>query len=510
MTSKHPLPRYPESYWIASSQKEIQGRGENPDTADTVIVGAGITGITLAYLLTQRGQKVILLDAGAIYNGTTGHTTAKLTAQHGLKYAQLIKESGEEKARQYYRANQEAMDFVIHLIGEHKIDCDFSRQDAYVYTNEESYIEKLDSERKAYETLGIRGEVVKEIPVPIPCKAAIKMKNQAQFHPVKYLNRLVDIILAKGGVILENTVAIGIENEPAPTVILKDGRSIKAKDIVVASHFPFTNFKGGYFSRLHPERSYVVAATSPIPYPGGMYINAESPSRSLRSAKNEDGSELWLIGGANHQTGEVKETFECYEELKAYGEQHFDITSIPYRWSAQDLSTLDSIPYVGRQTKHEKHIFVATGYAKWGMTNGTAAALLLKDLITGKPNGYTDLYSPSRINANPAVLNFAKQNIDVAKHFIKGKLEAVQANIHDIPAGEAAVVSVNGNKTGCYRDKGGKIHAVDTTCTHMGCEVEWNNGEKTWDCPCHGSRFSYEGDVVEGPATEALKKVDLT
>ncbi len=508
MTHSQFLPKDPESFWLKSA-KTTKTEDLQSTVYDTVVIGAGITGITLAYLLSKSGVKVALLDASEIYQGTTGHTTAKITAQHGLIYDKLISQQGKEKAKQYYEANHDALTFITRLIEEQQIDCDFSKQDAYVYTNADDYIEKLKKEEEAYRQLGIPGELSDSMPLSLPMKAALKMKDQAQFHPVKYLNALVDAIKEAGGHIYEHAPVVDVDTSEEPVVILEGGQKIHSKKAVLATHFPFLDLKGFYFSRMHPMRSYVVAAHTAEAYPGGMYINAESPSRSVRSTVGEDGRTLLLIGGGGHQTGQVDDTFHYYEELKTFAQQHFKVEDFPYRWSAQDLVTLDHIPYIGHITKNEQNVYVATGYGKWGMTNSTAAALLLSDLIQGKENQYEELFTPSRFNINPSLKEFIVENADVAKHLIKGKLKPFTGDMEDLGPDESAMVMVKGKRAGCYKDRSGNLHVVDTTCTHMGCEVAWNNGERTWDCPCHGSRFSYEGEVMEGPATKPLRKIDL-
>ena len=508
MKNLNSLPRYPKSYWLTSS-RTMETKELGSKEYDAVIIGAGITGITLAYLLARKGFAVALLDAGEIYHGTTGHTTAKITAQHGLIYDQLITELGHEKAKLYYEANSQALDFIGQLVEELNINCDFSRQDAYVYTDSDAYLEKLRKEEEAYKELGINGALTEHMPLPLPMKLALKMEGQAQFHPVKYLNALVNAMKKEGVDIFEHAPATDIQTTPGPAVILRDKQTIRGKKIIMATHFPFYDLKGLYFSRMHPERSYVLAASAKEEYPGGMYLSAESPTRSIRSQTTEEGETLLLIGGGEHQTGQGPDTYQYYEDLKEFGQQYLQVTDFPYRWSAQDLVTLDKVPYIGRLTQNEPNLFVATGYAKWGMTNGTAAAMLLSDLIEGKGNRFEELYTPSRFNPNPSVKEFIKENADVAKHFIKGKLGPITANIEELGPDESAVVLVKGKRAGCYKDENGSLHIVDTTCTHLGCEVGWNNAERTWDCPCHGSRFSYDGEVVEGPATEPLKRVDL-
>ncbi|MGM9923530.1 MAG: FAD-dependent oxidoreductase [Bacillus sp. (in: firmicutes)] len=499
---------FPESYWIDSVEQDhyLQASGNH---AEVVIVGGGITGITLAYLLVQEGVKVALIEANRIMHGTTGHTTAKITAQHGLIYDQFINQIGLEKAKLYYEANNEALHFIRQTIRDHRLECEFSSQKAYVYTNSAAYFEKVSQEMHAYDRLGISGGLVEELPIPVPAKLAIAMNDQAQFHPLKYLQTLAKAIIEGGGVILENAPVVDVDKGDQPKVVLKDGREITGDQLVLASHYPFYDWRGVYFSRLHAERSYVVTARTKKPYAGGMYITAESPTRSIRYTPLGQGENLLLIGGESHKTGQGKDTSKHYEALDAFTKEHFDIEEISYRWSAQDLVTLDNIPYIGRLTANQENIYVATGYAKWGMTNGTAAARLLRDSILQKQNKYEELYTPGRFNASPSIKNFIVQNADVAQELVKGKLERPERKIEDLSDDEGAAITVNGKRAGCYKDCDGKFHVVDTTCTHLGCETKWNSGERTWDCPCHGSRFSYKGEVVEGPATEPLKRIDL-
>jgi len=501
------MPQFPEPYWRDSIELPSFSKMTEDIKVDAAIIGGGISGITAAYLLTKEGVKVALIDAGSILNGTTGHTTAKITAQHDIIYDELIQNVGEEQAKLYYEANNDALQFIRSLVTENKIDCDFTEEDAYIYTNSEQYITKVNNEFTAYEKLKINSVYVNSTPLPLQTKAAIVMKNQAQFHPLKYLAHLVQWITRAGGAIYENTTAIDVEEGNQPRVITRDGHKIMCDYVLSCSHFPFYDGAGFYFSRMYAARSYVLGVKTEKDYSGGMYLSAEEPKRSLRYTMM-NGEKLVLIGGEGHKTGQGISTIKHYEALEAFSAETFGIKEIPYRWSAQDLVTLDKIPYIGHITSSHPNIFVATGYRKWGMTNGTAAALLIRDLIMKKENPYSGLYTPSRFNADPSIKNFITQNADVAKHLIQGKLEIVNGRPEDLSNDEGAVVTVNGKRAGAYRDDKGSLHIVDTTCTHMGCELEWNSGERTWDCPCHGSRFSINGSVVEGPAEKPLKKLE--
>lgn len=512
MNADHPtagskIPDSPQSYWIQSSPPDsFPPLDENIDV-DYAIVGAGITGITLAYLLADRGHRVALFEANEIIRGTTGNTTAKITVQHDLIYDELIHHFGLDQALLYYKANNEAMKFIERMADELQIDCDWSVEDAYLYAQTSESANKLELEHKAYQKLGIPGELIQDIPLPIKVHAALRLSGQAQFHPVKFMNGLIARFVKAGGSVYEHTRIDGkVEQGDRLKIWTMEGRQITCRHVVASSHYPFYDGMGMYFTRLHAERSYIIAVKPTTDFPGGMYLSVDEPKRSLRSVTIH-GEPMVLIGGETHKTGQGEATIEYYRKLEQFAEQTFGIQDIPYRWSAQDWLTLDKVPYIGPITANHSHVWVATGYKKWGMTTGVAAALLLKDQLLGKENPYTDLYTPSRFKPDPGIKNLITENFDVAKHLIGGKLESVSRKIDTLGLDEGAVVLVNGKRAGAYKDANGELHLVDTTCTHMGCELEWNNGERSWDCPCHGSRFDYSGKVIEGPALQSLLTV---
>ncbi len=507
MSKNYQMPQFPEPYW-RNMDLPIFNKLIEDTHVDVAIVGGGITGITTGYLLAKEGVKVAIIEAGRILNGTTGHTTAKITAQHGLIYDEFISHFGEDGARLYYEANTDALSFIRNTVQENNINCDFSEQDAFIYSISDEYDQKIRNEAEAYSRLGINGGLVDGIPFNIDTKSTLAMRNQAQFHPLKYLNSLVQSFLQAGGVIYENSTAMDINNDQETSVVLRNGKKIICKHLVAASHFPFCDKKGLYFARMYVERSYIIGVKTKKEFPGGMYISADTPVRSLRSTPMEDG-QLVLVSGDGHKVGQGVDTMKHYLALEEFAENVLGIEDYVYRWSAQDIYTLDKVPYVGPITNDDPTILIATGYRKWGITNGTQAALILSDTIINRENKYKELYDPSRFHADPDIKKFISLNADVAKHLIKGKLEFVPTRFEDINKDEGAVVMVNGERSGCYRDQDGQLHVVDTTCTHLGCEVEWNHGDRTWDCPCHGSRFSYDGEVIDGPAVHPLKKVDL-
>lgn len=503
------LPQFPESLWLGSTELPSFPALAEDHVTDVAIVGAGITGITTAYLLAKAGYKVTLLEAGTIFSGTTGFTSAKISAQHGMIYNDLLKHFGEEQAWLYYKSNSEAMDWMISTAEELDISCGMKREPAYLYADmeDEKTLKQLKAEFEAYQKLGIPGEWLDRVSLPLRAGGAIMLPDQARFHPLHYLKGLLQVVLEKGGKVYEHTMIGEKVDTDGSLTLYTEGSNFKisCRHAVSASHFPFYDGGSLYFSRLHAERSYCLAVETEADYEGGMYLSASEPTRSLRAVEWGD-RKLVIVGGNNHKTGQGICTFGHYEDLERFAGELLGIRSIPFRWSTQDLITLDRVPYIGKRAEDEE-IYIATGFAKWGMTNGTLAARLITDGITGSSNPYTELYDPSRFKANPGIKNFIVQNFSVAKELISGKVEIIHKKTQELGPDEGAVVFHDGKRVGGYRDPEGKLHLVDRTCTHMGCECEWNDGERSWDCPCHGSRFSYEGEVIEGPATVPLKKL---
>ncbi|BCB06026.1 FAD-dependent oxidoreductase [Bacillus sp. KH172YL63] len=498
------FPGTPEPYWRETAALPSFKKLDQNIKPDVTVVGGGIAGMTTAYLLAKGGKKVALIEAGRLLNGTTGHTTAKISAQHGLIYDELIHHFGEEFARKYYRSQTKALQFIKETVETLHIDCHFSHEDSYIYSTSDHYAKKVAKEYEAYQKLGINGELVNELPIDMPINNAVVMKDQAQFHPLKYLKALIDAYTSMGGQIFEGTAAKTINEGNSTQVVTADGYHLDSEYAVICTHFPFYDGMGFYFTKMHAERSYILGVKAKNTFPGGMYLSAEDPVRSLRAAIGQSGEELILIGGEKHKAGQGRDTTEHYDALKAFGEEVIGVEEVRYRWSAQDLITLDKVPYIGKLTEKHSSIFVATGFNKWGMTSGTLAGQILSDQILGNHHIYADLYTPSRFTADPSIKHFIMENTNVAVEFISGKLQIPTMKPGELKKGEGAIVNHKGRRCGGYRDEAGKLHLVDATCTHLGCETEWNHGDHTWDCPCHGSRFSIDGTVLEGPAKEPL------
>lgn len=495
------LPRTPESYWLGSTPQTNYPALAEDIEADVAIVGGGLAGISTAWMMKQEGLRVAVPEADRICQGTTGHSTAKITSQHNLIYDEIQSQLGRELARQYAEANETAVRTMADIIQRHNIDCDFQWKPAYVYTQQHKYIEKIEKEAKTAAGLGIKAEYLDTLDLPFAVKAAVRFDGQAQFHPRKYVLALAEKIPGDGSHIFEQTPAVGLQEGSPNVVVTKKGKTVRAEKVVVASHFPFHDGLGLYFARMYPERSYVLGVLTRDQIPSGMYVTAETPGQSLRTQPCKDG-EMLLVAGEQHKTAQ-EDTMTHYKVLRDFAVNTFDVSSIPYRWSTQDYTTIDKIPYIGYIRPGNKNIFVATGFRKWGISTSTVAALLITDLATKGESPWQEVYSPQRKLNLQSAKQLAQINIDVVKSLVSGKLN--NPSVQEIKKGEGQIVEIDGQKIGAYRDAQGQLHAVDITCTHLGCELNWNSGEKTWDCPCHGSRFSYEGAIVEGPAVHPLR-----
>ncbi len=493
-----------KSLWLATSSKTNYPALDRDISVDVVVVGGGLAGISTAWFLKQEGYRVAVLEADRICQGTTGHSTAKITSQHDLIYDEISTQFGHELAQQYADANEAAIKVMADLANEHKLDCDFQRKPAYVFTQQDKYVKKLEREVEAATGLGIEAEYLQELDLPFPVKAALRFPHQAQFHPRKYVLGLAQQIPGDGSGIYEETAATGIEEgAPSATVLTQQGYKVKADKIVIASHFPFHDGLGLYFARMHPQRSYILAVRSGDKLAQGMYVSAESPGRSLRTQR-EGKDELLLVAGEHHKTAHGEEEEVHYDNLLGFARDNFALQEVVYRWSAQDYTTMDKVPYIGAIRPGNDNILVATGFRKWGITTSTVAGLLIRDLIKGGNSPWQDVYDPGRGVKLRSAGKLISINADVARELISGKLKG--PDLGDVAQGEGKIAKMDGRKVGAYRDEQGELHVVDITCTHLGCELKWNSAEKTWDCPCHGSRFGYRGEIVEGPALKPLQQ----
>lgn len=458
---------------------------------DIVVIGAGMAGLLTAYMLKKSWRDVIVIDAKSIASGVTKNTTAKITCQHDLIYDKLIKEFGEEGARQYAKANELAISKYKEIIDEKNINCDFEYKDAYVYSLNDT--ENLENEYNAAKKLGIDAELVEEVNLPFKVKGALKFKEQAQFNPLKFLYPISEELT-----IYENTTAKDITEENF--VVTSDDIKIKANKIVVAAHYPFLNTPGYYFMRMHQERSYVIALEN-AQNVNGMYKDSGQDGYSFRNYKN-----LLIFGGSSQRTGENEEG-GAYEKLRKAAKKLYPNSIERYHWSAQDCMTLDNVPYIGRYSSKTPNIYVETGFKKWGMTSSMAAAIIISDMILENENDFSEIFSPRRFDMSASMKNAANDLIITAKNFIAQRIDIPEESVENIQRGHGSIIEYKGQKAGVYKDDDGNIFAVSTKCAHLGCELHWNDDELSWDCPCHGSRYDYKGNWIESPANKSIHNI---
>ncbi len=497
------------SVWLETGPAQPEfARLEHDVDADVAVVGGGIVGITTALLLREAGASVVLLEAGRLARGVTGHTTAKVSSQHGMIYGRLQQRFGAAAARMYAHVNERALEWIAARVRRDAIDCDFRRRASYAYVSSASERAQAEDEARAAGEAGLPAWLVETTPLPYGVEAAVRFDDQAEFHVRKYLLALVDGLAADAGCqIFEHTRGVQVDSHDG--VVQTPGGRVNAEQIVVATHYPFLD-RSLAFARVHPQRSYAIACRIAGAPPEGMFISSDAPTRSVRAVPLDDGEELLLVGGEGHKTGTETDTDERYRRLEDFAREHWDVQSVDYRWSAQDNSTADGLPYVGQLTPRSQRLLMATGFAKWGMTGGTAAAHLLADLVLDRENPSAALFDPNRLNLRASVTELVKENAQVGLRFVGDRVTRRSSRpLEDLQRGEGAIVRSGGEIVAGYRDDDGALTAVSPTCTHLGCWVSWNSAERSWDCPCHGSRFTPAGDVLQGPAVHRLERKPL-
>jgi glycine/D-amino acid oxidase-like deaminating enzyme/nitrite reductase/ring-hydroxylating ferredoxin subunit len=495
----------PPSLWLDTVPRPTFPKLDNNLSVDVVVIGGGIAGLMTAYFLSQQGKKVALIEARTLLSGTTGHTTAHLSIAHDLIYEHLINTFDVELARGYAKANQSAIHRLNNISQTEKIDADFAWVDEYLFTPQGEDETPLQKEFAATQQVGLPTQLVAKTPLPFSTGTAIRYPHQARFHPVKFLSTIAQKLSNSGYNIFEHTRALDVMEQEPMKVITKQGE-ITATDVIIATMYPFLD-RGFYFARQITYTSYVIAATLNQDFPDAMFDSSETHSHYLRK-QPLNGQEVVIIGGEGHQTGTVKDTQQNYDRLEAFARENLDIKEILYRWSTHDAYPHDGLPYIGQFLPTSKHLWVATGFQGWGMTNATVAGLILTDLILGKTNSWSDVFNPARFKITPELI---KENANIGKMFAKSKLsKKPPLDTDSLKPEESKIMEHDGEKVAVYKDEKNHVHAVSAVCQHMGCNVGFNTAEKTWDCPCHGSRFTVDGKVLYGPTVHPLPKVDTS
>jgi glycine/D-amino acid oxidase-like deaminating enzyme/nitrite reductase/ring-hydroxylating ferredoxin subunit len=501
------LPGTGVSLWTATAPAPPRPPLTAATSTDVCVVGAGFTGLTAALALARAGARVVVLDAHEVGAGVSGHTTAKITSLHQLVYAELRGRFGGDGARAYAAAQETGLAQVAAWVDELRIDCAFRRRPAFTYTESPDSLGTLQREATAARAAGLDVRLVHETDLPFPVAAAIRLDDQAELQPRSYLLGLAEALEAAGGTIHEHTTATGLTERGGPVLHTAAGHDVRADHVVVATLMPFLD-RGLFFARLRAMRSYAIAVRAAGAVPGGMFISADSPTRSIRAhpAAEADG-ELLIIGGEGHPTGEQGDTTAArYRRLAAFAAERFGATDVTHRWSSHDLKSVDGLPYVGKLLPTSSRVWTGTGYRKWGLSNGTVAGLLLADLVQGTGNRFARLFDPWRFTPLRSAAGLAEGGVQTARHLIGDRLKGPEGrSLDDLAPGEGKLLQLDGELVAAHRDDTGVVHAVSPVCTHLGCRVSFNVAERSWDCPCHGSRYDPDGNVLQGPATRPLE-----
>ena len=492
-----------ESRW-GDAQPTTYPRLDRDDLAvDVAVVGGGITGVTAALLLKLAGKKVALLEARRIGTGVTGGTTGHLTEAIDTRYRELEKRFGQDGAALVAASSRVAIEAIGALVARFELDADFTRVPGYLYTERSDEHDALGEELACMQRAGLSASSA-SVPLPFRVAAGLRVENQAKFHPLKYLYGLAARIPGDGSHVFEHTRVHNVDEGEPCRVHVAQGPSLRAERVMLATHTPLN--QAVLQTKVAQYRSYVVSGRVENP-PEGLFWDTADPYHYIRTHRDGDATEL-IVGGEDHKTGIGEHSDAPFERLLEYAAR-FGLKEPRFRWSAQVVEPLDGLPFIGKNAGAER-VFVATGFSGNGLTFGTLAAMLIKDACLGAFNPYAELYDPARLKPFTKLASFLAENVDYPLHLLSDALKAPTArSLDEIPKGDGRIVRLDGRRVAAYRDDDGRIHAVSPICTHLGCHVAFNAAEKSWDCPCHGSRFSVDGNVLDGPAAESLERIEV-
>lgn len=490
----------PVSLWVATAGTTGYPELDADVEVDVAVIGAGVAGLTAALALKRGGQTVAVLEAARLGTGVTGHTTGKVTSLHRLVYSELAESHGNATARTYGQANQAAIEHIARTVSEERIDCGFRRVANYTYAESQAALDQVRTEADLAARLGLPSSFTTDVPLPFPVRGAVRFDGQAQLHALKYLQGLAGAVDGEGSFVFEETRAVGFR-DGGPAVVDTERGSVRARDVIVATNVPFGD-RGSFDARCYPHRSYIVASRAGQPVLDATFISVDEPMRSILTV-DADGASYVLAGGEGHRVSDGGDPAPRYARLASFSRDRLGTGEAAYRWSTQDAMPVDGLPYVGLMFPDAKHVHVITGLRKWGLTNGTAAALILADTLSGRHTPWAATFDSNRLTP----LTAASQSPEEAAPPQAGAAAepASQASL-TIPApGTGTVVNLDGKPTAIYTDPEGNVQAFSAVCTHLGCTVGFNAGDVSWDCPCHGSRFAADGTVIQGPATKDLE-----
>ena len=492
--------------WWADDKLDFSADMLRDDTtADVCIIGAGIAGLTTAYLLGRENIHAVVVDADAPTSGETSRTTAHLANAIDDRFYNLERWHGENGARIAAQSHGAAIDLIERIAQEEMIDCDFRRLDGYLFDPADD-VRMLSEELAAAHRAGLRDVELVDVSTTVALggRKCLRFPRQAQFNPLRYLNGLIELIQQQEGRIFGQTRAVDVEEGPEIVVTTDTGRKIRAKALVVASNSPFNN-RVALHTKMAPYRTYVIAARVPAgSVQPALYWDTLDPYHYVRLTETNGQLDTLIIGGEDHKTGQESHTDAHFDTLEQWARKHFpQIQTVTHRWSGQVMETIDGLGFIGRNPGSPENCYVITGDSGMGMTHGTLGAKLITDLIQKRPNPWASVYDPNRVTLT-AGLTFAKENFNVARQYLDWGKVLSRDEASDVPANSGRVIQRGIHKMAVFRAADGTLHEMSAVCPHLGCVVHWNDTERTWDCPCHGSRFEATGDVINGPASVPL------
>lgn len=494
-----------ESLWSATANAPTFPPLMAATEVDVVVVGGGITGLTSAYLLASSGKRVALVEARRIGSGVSHRSTTHLTEVIDTRYFEIESDFGKEGAKLVAESSRAAIEKVARIVEVLSVPCDFRRRPGFLYTERDEDVAMLDREHEAVRRAGLAVERLGLAPLPFPTKLALRFEDQAQMHIQRYLAQLALGAQAAGARIYEESRVIAVEDGEPCTVHLEHGPKLRAKHVFVATHAPLNRVF--LQTKIAAYRSYVLAYPG-VNIPDGLFWDTEDPYHYFSSFP-VDGTPYLIVGGEDHKTGSTTQTAACFDGLDAWTKKRMPVAAPAFRWSAQVEEPVDGLPFIGKNSLSE-YVFVATGFSGNGTTFGTIAAMIVNDHILGRKSAWADLYAATRVKPVSAAATYLSENIDFPMHLVSDHVSPPEAkSVDEIRPGEGKTVRVKGERLAVYRDPRGGLHAVSSVCTHLGCIVKFNSAEKTWDCPCHGSRFGVDGDVLDGPAARPLENKQL-
>jgi glycine/D-amino acid oxidase-like deaminating enzyme/nitrite reductase/ring-hydroxylating ferredoxin subunit len=492
------------SLWDATSSAPRFDPLRGEVRADVAVIGAGITGITAAMLLRDRGKSVVVLEKESVGAGETGNTTAHITAAVDARYHWIRRKYGKDEARIVADASRAAMQQIERFIARFNIECHYDKVPGYLYTEKRKYVSELKNEAGAAREAGLDVEWTENVPLPFATRGGVLFRDQAQFHPGEYLNALATAAAGAGVHIYERTLVTDVKNGAPCTVETEHGR-VTADAVIMATNVPVAGFTHVHV-KAAAYRTYAMAFEVSGEHPEGLFWDTADPYHYTRWQRTSEGTFL-IVGGEDHRTGGEEDTESCFARVEAYAREYFGSHPLRYRWSGQVIEPHGGLPLIGGA----ENVYISTGYSGQGMTFGTAGAMLVADLITGTDNVWAALFDYNRVRVDLTAPEIVTENVEFPKRLVLDRLTRHDVEGHatsELASGQAKILSIDGKKVAAYRDESGALHCVSPVCTHMKCDVAWNDAERTWDCPCHGSRFTPDGEVLNGPAREPLRGIE--